>query len=50
MDLGTTLPSIGPNTLNLPGAAANTVRNTGGNIPYNQLTTKQKIDILFPGG
>ena len=47
MDMGTTLPSIGPNTLNLPSVSANTVRNTGSIPPLNQLTTQQKLDILF---
>ena len=47
MDMGTTLPSIGPNTLNLPSVSANTVRNTGCTPPLNQLTTQQKLDILF---
>ena len=47
MNLGTTLPNIGAETLNAPGVDANLVANQGGNIPYNQLTTSQKIDILF---
>ena len=50
MDLGTTLPNIGAETLNTPPVAANVAANQGGNIPYNQLTTSQKIDILFGRG
>ena len=49
MGLGTTLPPLGGLTgsLNLPGVNPQAVTNQGGNIPYNQLTQQQKIDILF---
>ena len=49
MGLGTTLPPLGglTDSLNLPGVNPQAVTNTGGNIPYNQLTTDQKINILF---
>jgi len=68
MNLGTTLPNIGAETLNAPAVNANvvgkgTIQNRGqvnaasmipqfggGNIPYNQLTTQQKLDILFGQG
>ena len=50
MNLGTTLPNIGAETLNAPPVNANVAANQGGNIPYNQLTTSQKIDILFGQG
>ena len=37
--------------LNLPGVDPNTVGATqGGTIPYNQMTTQQKLDILFGRG
>ena len=49
MGLGTTLPPLGGLTgsLNLPGVNPQAVTNQGGNIPYNQLTQQQKLDILF---
>ena len=65
MDLGTTLPNIGAETLPTPPVDPNVVRAPGiiqnrgqvnaasmfpfgnRNIPLNQLTTQQKIDILF---
>ena len=50
MNLGTTLPNIGAETLNAPPVNANVAANQAGNIPYNQLTTSQKIDILFGQG
>ena len=49
MDIGTSL-NIPGGALNLPNVDANLVANQGGNIPYNQLTTQQKIDILFGRG
>ena len=68
MDLGTTLPNIGAETLPTPPVDPNVVRAPGiiqnrgqvnaasmvpfgnRNINYNQLTTQQKIDILFGRG
>ena len=52
MGLGTTLPPLGGLTgsLNLPGVNPQAVTNQGGNIPYNQLTQQQKLDILFGRG
>ena len=51
MDQGTITQ---PGTLNMPGMDPNLLGNMGGNmggnIPYNQLTTQQKIDRLFSGG
>ena len=49
MGLGTTLPPLGglTDSLNLPGVNPQAVTNQGGNMPLNQLTTQQKIDILF---
>ena len=44
MDQGTITQ---PGTLNMPGIDPNLVANTGGNIPYNQMTTDQKLNILF---
>jgi len=42
------LPNINTGTaLNLPSVSANVVGAQGGNIPYNQLTSQQKLDILF---
>ena len=42
-----TLPNINTGTaLNLPSVSANVVGAQTGNIPYNQLTTQQKMDIL----
>ena len=49
-----TLPNLNMGSLNLPGISPNVVAGGGaggagtrGNIPYNQLTTQQKLDILF---
>jgi hypothetical protein len=52
MGLGTTLPPLGGLTgsLNLPGVNPQAVTNQGGNIPYNQLTSRQKLNILFGQG
>jgi len=52
MGLGTTLPPLGGLTgsLNLPGVNPQAVTNQGGNVPYNQMTTAQKIDKLFGRG
>jgi hypothetical protein len=68
MNLGTTLPNVGTETLTTPAVNANvvgkgTIQNRGqvnaasmipqfggGNIPFNQLTTQQKLDILFGKG
>jgi hypothetical protein len=56
MNVGTTLPPLGglTNSLNLPGvnpqAVANQAGGAGGTTPYNQLTTQQKLDILFGRG
>ena len=49
MGLGTTLPPLGGLTgaLNLPGVNPQVLTNQGGNMPYNQMTTQQKLDILF---
>jgi hypothetical protein len=51
MDQGTITQ---PGTLNMPGIDPNLLTNqggnTGGNIPYNQMTTEQKIARLFPQG
>ena len=48
MDQGTITQ---PGTLNMPGMDPNLIANqggnTGGNIPYNQMTNQQKINILF---
>jgi len=42
------LPNINTGTaLNLPSVSANVVGAQTGNIPYNQLTSQQKLDILF---
>ena len=47
MDQGT-IPNINTGTpLNLPSVSANVVGAQGGNIPYNNLTSQQKLDILF---
>jgi len=37
-------------SLNLPGVNPQAVTNQGGNIPYNQLTSRQKLNILFGQG
>ena len=52
MGLGTTLPPLGGLTgsLNLPGVNPQAVTSQGGNIPYNQMTTQQKLDSLFGRG
>ena len=53
MNLGTTLPNIGAETLNAPGIDANLVANQAGNINYYQMTNEQKlahIDKYFPQG
>ena len=52
MGLGTTLPPLGGLTgsLNLPGVNPQAVTTQGGSIPYNQLTTEQKLDKLFGRG
>ena len=43
-----TLPNINTGTpLNLPSVSANVIGAQTGNIPYNQLTSSQKLDILF---
>mgnify|MGYP003117287446 CR=1 FL=1 len=50
MGIGTPFATPGGDTgsLNLPGVNPNTVGATqGGNIPYNNLSTQQKLDILF---
>jgi len=47
MDQGT-IPNINTGTpLNLPGVSPQAFTNQGGNIPYNSMTTQQKIDRLF---
>ena len=52
MDAGTPLPTLG--SLNLPNVDQATLTaqgvGAGGNIPFNQMTTQQKIDILFGRG
>ena len=46
-----TLPNINTGTpMNLPSVSANVVGAQGGNIPYNRLTSSQKLDILFGKG
>ena len=49
MDAGTPLPTLG--SLNLPNVDQATLTaqgaGVGGNIPFNQMTTQQKLDILF---
>ena len=46
-----TLPNINTGTpLNLPSVSANVLGAQTGNIPYNQLTSSQKLDILFGKG
>ena len=37
----------GPNTLNLPGIDQTILSGTGKNNPFSNLTTQQKLDILF---
>ena len=47
MDQGT-IPGLNTGTpLNLPSVNPQAFTNQGGNIPYNQMTTQQQIDILF---
>jgi hypothetical protein len=47
MDMGT-IPGLNTGTpLNLPGVNPQALTNQGGNIPYNQMTNQQKINILF---
>ena len=47
MDQGT-IPNVNTGTpLNLPGVNPQAFTNQGGNIPYNQMTTQQKLDRLF---
>ena len=47
MDQGT-IPGLNTGTpLNLPGVNPQAFTNQGGNIPYNNLTSQQKLDILF---
>ena len=47
MDQGT-IPGLNTGTpLNLPGVNPQALTNQGGNIPYNQMTNQQKINILF---
>ena len=44
------LPKVtitGPNTLNLPGIDQTVLSGTGKNNPFSNLTTQQKLDILF---
>ena len=49
MGLGLPFTTPGGDTgaLNLPGVNPQAMTNQGGNIPYNQLTSSQKLDILF---
>ena len=42
-----TTPGGDTGSLNLPGVSPNVFTNQGGNIPYNQMTTQQKLDRLF---
>jgi len=50
MDQGT-IPGLNTGTpLNLPGVDPKILTNQGGNIPYNNMTTQQKIDRLFSRG
>jgi hypothetical protein len=44
MDQGTITQ---PGTLNMPGIDPNLIGNTGANMPYNNMTSQQKLDILF---
>ena len=37
-------------SLNLPGVNPQAVTTQGGSIPYNQMTTQQKLDSLFGFG
>ena len=50
MDQGT-IPGLNTGTpLNLPSVNPQVLTNQGGNIPYNQMTTQQKLDSLFGRG
>ena len=47
MDQGV-IPGLNTGTpLNLPSVNPQALTNQGGNIPYNKMTTQQKIDRLF---
>ena len=47
MDQGV-IPGLNTGTpLNLPGVNPGAFTNQGGTMPYNQMTTQQKIDRLF---
>ena len=47
MDMGP-IPGLNTGTpLNLPNVNPNVLTPQGGNIPYNQMTTSQKLNILF---
>ena len=47
MDMGP-IPGLNTGTpLNLPGVNPQALTNQGANIPYNNMTTQQKIDRLF---
>ena len=47
MDQGV-IPGLNTGTpLNLPGVNPQAFTNQGGTIPYNQMTTDQKLNILF---
>jgi len=47
MDQGV-IPGLNTGTpLNLPSVNPQAFTNQGGNIPYNQMTTDQKLNILF---
>jgi hypothetical protein len=53
MNLGTTLPNIGSETLPTGGLVPQTVTNQGGNLNYYQMTDQQKlahIEKYFPRG
>ena len=42
------IPGLNTGTpLNLPSVNPQALTNQGGNLPYNNLTTQQKIDRLF---
>jgi len=42
------IPGLNTGTpLNLPNVNPQALTNQGGNIPYNQMTNQQKLDILF---
>ena len=47
MDQGT-IPGLNTGTpLNLPSVNPQVLTNQGGSIPYNNMTSQQKLDILF---